>query len=85
MKYMAFLGNEDVLYSGESGELSEKVHNFLMSVADTNGSTGTFEIIEEVINTCNMYFISVHFPAWAEGLFLIQFYEYSWELLEESE
>ena len=85
MKYTAFMGDEDFLYSGESVELSEKIFNFMISIADENNSTGTFEITEEVINGVKLYWTTVCFFTWAEALFLIQFHEYDWELLEESE
>ncbi len=41
-------------------------------------------ITEEVINEVSCYWVSVSFPAWAETIFLIQFYKYSWDVMEGS-
>ncbi len=84
MKYQAFLGTDEFTYSGESSELYKRIETFLSNIADSNGSTGTFEILNDIVGDTPHFYASVCFPTWAEALFLIQFYEYSWELLEES-
>lgn len=84
MRYEAFMGTDEFLYSGESGEISTKMLKFMEAITDEN-EAGTFEIKEEVVGGIPLYYASVCFPDWAEALFLIQFYEYDWELLEESE
>lgn len=84
MRYEAFMGTDEFLYSGESGEFSNKVLKFMENIADENG-TGTLEIKEDIVGGIPLYYALVCFPDWAEALFLIQFYEYDWELLEESE
>lgn len=84
MKYEALLGTEEFRYSSEVDELYRKMNSFMSCVADENGNTGTFEIIEEIVGDIPLFHASVVFPSWAEALFLIQFYEYSWNLMEES-
>lgn len=83
MRYEAFMGTDEFLYSGESGDFSNKVLTFMENIADENG-TGTLEIKCEIVSTIPLYYATVIFPDWAEALFLIQFREYNWELMEES-
>lgn len=85
MKYIAFLGTDEFTYSGEITEIYKRIEAFVESIADGNAQTGTFEILNDVVENIPHFYASVEFPAWAEALFLIQFYEYGWELLEESE
>ena len=84
MRYEAFMSTDEFLYSGESSEISNKMLKFITAISDETES-GTFEIKEEVVGGIPLYYASVCFPDWAEALFLIQFYEYDWELMEESE
>ena len=84
MRYEAFMGTDEFLYSGEVSDLSDRMVKFMESINDGNG-TGTFEIKEEIIHNYPLYYAEVNIPSWTEALFLIQFYEYNWELTEESE
>lgn len=84
MKYQAFLGTDEFTYSGEITELYNRIEAFVESTAEGSTRTCAFEILNDVVANIPHFYASVEFPAWAEALFLIQFYEYSWELLEES-
>ncbi|SOK58470.1 hypothetical protein [Yersinia phage fHe-Yen9-04] len=84
MRYKAYLGSDEFTYSDEVHELYKKVDSFMINIADSDGSTGTFEIIQETLCGCPYFTALVEFPTWAEALFLIQFYEYSWDIVEES-
>lgn len=85
MKYQAFLGSDEFTYSDELKEIYKRMESFIESITEGNISTGSFEILNDVVGDIPHFYASVIFPTWAEALFLIQFYEYSWELLEESE
>lgn len=84
MKYEGLLGTEEFRYSSEINELYRKMSSFMECITDENGCTGTFEITEEIVGDIPHFNATVVFPSWAEALFLIQFYEYSWNLMEES-
>ncbi|AQW88723.1 hypothetical protein pEaSNUABM50_00194 [Erwinia phage pEa_SNUABM_50] len=85
MRYKAFLGSDEFTYSDECTELYNKVSSFMTNIAESDGSTGTFEIVQEPLCEIPLFYALVDFPTWAEALFLIQFREYSWDILEESE
>lgn len=85
MKYQAFLGTDEFTYSDELQEIYKRMNSFIESITDGDTESGTFEILNDVVGDIPHFYASVCFPTWAEALFLIQFFEYSWELLEESE
>lgn len=85
MKYQAFLGTFEFTYSDEWDELYNKTSSFFKSIDDlSEPSVKTFKIDSIMIGDIPMFYAFVEFPSWAEALFLIQFYEYCWKILEES-
>lgn len=84
-KVRAFIGTEEVEELKTSETINNKMLFFMKSVADSNGNTGTFQLIKETCgrNDMTLYFLEAEIPSWSEALFFVSCPEYRWDILEE--
>lgn len=80
LKLRTFIGNDVFNCSSEIDDLYSTMFNFMICVAEPDGSTGTFEIVCED----EMVFAEAVIPTWSESLFTIQYIDYFWDIMEES-